>query len=251
RGRWQGPETFGEPVRIGEGFDNVLWLGTGDFTGNGYADVVVISKDEQALVHLNQGGLNGMDTLAAPLRFGGKLPEVTYDTIALGDLTGDGRTDIVGRLQHTGQVHRIINRSAAGAPEMFAPPQPFAVLDPGDIPAGLADVTASGRPDLLVLHADNSLSVHEVYAHGRGPEGEPAGEAVRHALDTGWNLETYKVLTLTDIDGDGHPDLLGLRHDGTLMVHRHSGSFDPRSPETTFDPPQVLGKGWDRFDIIS
>ncbi|WP_329537856.1 VCBS repeat-containing protein (plasmid) [Streptomyces sp. NBC_01450] len=251
QGDWDGPKTFGDPVKVGEGFDNVLWLGAGDFTGNGYADVVVISKDEQALVYLNQGGLNGMDTFAAPLRFGGKLPEVTYDTIALGDLTGDGRVDIVGRLQGTGEVHRIINRSAAGGEEMFAPPLPFAVLDETDIPVGLADVTGSGYEDLLVLHASGELSAYEVYAHGRGEEGEPVREGVWHALGTGWDLETNRVLTITDIDGDGHPDLLGLRHDGTLVVHRHSGAFDADAPGATFLPPRSLGDGWGRFDIIS
>ncbi|MFD9392984.1 FG-GAP repeat domain-containing protein [Streptomyces sp. NPDC060000] len=251
RGVWDGAKTFGEPVKVGEGFDNVLWLGAGDFTGNGYADVVVISTDEQALVYLNQGGLNGMDTFAAPLRFGGKLPEVTYDTIALGDLTGDGRADIIGRLQGTGEVHRIINRSAAGGQEMFAPPAPFAVLDPSDIPVGLADVTASGYEDLLVLHAGGELSALEVYAGGRGEDGEPAGGAVSHRLGGGWGFETNRVITLTDIDGDGHPDLLCLLHDGTLVVHRHSGAFDAGAPAATFLPPVPLGDGFGRFDIIS
>ncbi|MEU2208619.1 hypothetical protein AB0B95_08665 [Streptomyces hygroscopicus] len=47
----------------------------------------------------------------------------------------------------------------------------------------------------------------------------------------------------TDINGDGRPDLLGLRQDGTLVAHAHSGAFDPENPTAVLREPVVVAKG--------
>ncbi|MFJ2774384.1 FG-GAP repeat domain-containing protein [Streptomyces sp. NPDC087300] len=246
---FRGAETYGEPVLIGTGFGSHLWLCAGDLTGDGRADVVCITDDDRALVFLNQGGLDGLGTLGEAIHVGGKPPERAYDTIALGDLTGNGVVDIIGRVQGTGDVHRIMHQGKVDAANTFAPPADFAVIAPADLPVGLADITGSGELDLLVRHADGTLSAHEVYAGGRGEDGLPLGPGGWHTLGSGW-LETA-VIDITDIDGDGRPDLLAVRPDGELVVHRHSGSFDPENPGATFLPPVAVGAGWGGFDIVS
>ncbi|MEU9941501.1 FG-GAP repeat domain-containing protein [Streptomyces lavendulae] len=248
-GAFKGTETYGAPVLIGTGFGSHLWLCAGDLTGDGTADVVCITDDDRCLIFLNQGGLDGLNTLGEAIHVGGKPPERTYDTIALGDLTGTGTVDIIGRVQGTGEVHRILHSGKIDGGETFAPPQDFAVLAATDLPVGLADVTGSGEPDLLVRHADGALSCYEVYADGKGASAEPLGQGVWHRLGAGWN--DASVIDITDVTGDGRPDLLALHQDGTLVVHRHSGAFDPENPGATFLPPVTLATGWVDFDIVS
>ncbi|WP_264927538.1 VCBS repeat-containing protein [Streptomyces sp. A012304] len=249
RGEFKGPDTYGDPVLIGTGFGLHLWLCAGDLTGDGTADLVCITNDDRTLVFLNQGGLDGPRTLGEPIHVGGKPPERTYDTIALGDLTGNGIVDIIGRVQGTGEIHRILHQGKVDGPHTFAPPADFALIDPTDLPVGLADITVNGEPDLLVRRVDGTLVVHEVYAGGKGEDARPLAPAGFHPLGTGWDKAL--VIDITDIDGDGRPDLLALYADGSLVVHRHSGTFDPADPGATFLPPVALGTGWADFDIVS
>lgn len=248
-GEFRGAQTYGDPVLIGTGFGSHLWLCAGDLTGDGTADLVCITNDDRTLVFLNQGGLDGLHTLGEPIHVGGKPPERTYDTIALGDLTGDGIVDIIGRVQGTGEIHRILHQGKVDGPNTFAPPADFALIDTTDLPVGLADITGSGEPDLLVRRADGALVCHEVYAGGKGKDALPLAPGGRYALGGGW--DEAKVIDITDIDGDGRPDLLALRGDGSLVVHRHGGSFDPDDPGSTFLPPVTIATNWGGYDIVS
>jgi hypothetical protein len=58
------------------------------------------------------------------------------------------------------------------------------------------------------------------------------------------------MITITDVDGDGCPDLLGLLPDGTMLAYRHRGTFDAQRPLDTFEAPVVVGTGWDVYDIL-
>ncbi|MFD8164464.1 hypothetical protein, partial [Streptomyces malaysiensis] len=56
-----------------------------------------------------------------------------------------------------------------------------------------------------------------------------------------------RAIDITDIDGDGKPDLLALRVDGTLVAHLHQGVFDPERPLSTFREPVAVAVGWNDF----
>lgn len=106
QGRLDGLNTYGAPMKIGTGFHcgYFRWIGAGDFTGDGRADVYVTTADAKRFLYPNTAGLNGLDTLGERIHIGGKRPEVMYDSLALADLDGDGKVDCFGRQVGTGNV---------------------------------------------------------------------------------------------------------------------------------------------------
>jgi hypothetical protein len=249
-GRLDGLATFGTPVLIRTGMDAYhRWIGAGDFTGDGRADVLINTGDDQVRLYVNTGGLNGLRTLAEEgIHVGGKLsPDISYDTIALADITGDGRTDVFGRLAGTTEVHTMLNQGVDGL-NTFAPPKHLATIGPGEVPFGVADVTGDGRPDLLVEATDDELVIYDLFAEGADEHGNPLGPPRRYPISLGWAGKL--VITLTDLTGDGHPDLLGLAPDGTLLAHAHRGRFDPENPTDTYAEPVVVGTGFDVYNMI-
>jgi len=249
-GRLQGLATFGEPVLIRTGMDAYhRWIGAGDFTGDGRADVLINTGDDKVRLYVNTGGLNGLQTLAEDgIHIGGKLaPDIAYDTIALADITGDGRTDVFGRLAGTTEVHSMLNQGVDGM-NTFAPPKHLATIGAGEVPFGVADVTGSGRPDLLVEASDDELVIYDLFAGGADEQGNPAGPPRQYPICEGWAGRL--VVTVTDLTGDGRPDLLGLDPDGTLVAYAHRGSFDPADPRGTYAEPVVVGVGFDAYNMI-
>ncbi|MFC9221030.1 FG-GAP-like repeat-containing protein [Streptomyces hygroscopicus] len=124
--------------------DHYLWVGAGDLTGDGRADIFALTVEEQGYIFLNRGGLAELDTLAEPVHIGGKLPDVAYDTIALADMNADGKTDINGDgrpdLLGLRQDGTLVAHAHSGA---FDPEDPTAVFqEPVVVAKGWHDVTA-------------------------------------------------------------------------------------------------------------
>jgi hypothetical protein len=127
--------------------------------------MTVTGKQTKALV----GGIvaialtMGMPTMicAAPLRLAaGRVwlevpsPSNFDGNVALGDVSGDGKEDLVTYAQHLGQAH--VSLAVAGA---FAPPRTWAsglpVNPQGAYPISLADVNGDRKADLIAfIHGD-------------------------------------------------------------------------------------------------
>ncbi|MFI0743260.1 FG-GAP repeat domain-containing protein [Streptomyces sp. NPDC021100] len=250
-GALDGLKTYGERILIHADLqpDHYLWVGAGDFTGDGRSDVFALTIEEQGYIFLNRGGLDGPNTLADPVHIGGKLPDIAYDTIALADMNDDGKTDIIGRQAGTARIDIIPFGGEVDGLQSFAPPIRLATLGPTDIPLGAADVTGGGRVELLVLRDNGDLAVHRPADRGFDADGEPLGEGEWFTLGHGW--DDLRIVDVTDINGNGRPDLLGLRADGTLVAHAHSGTFDPADPSGLYGEPVVVAEGWDDVNAIS
>ncbi|MFD9034425.1 FG-GAP repeat domain-containing protein [Streptomyces sp. NPDC059567] len=75
--------------------------------------------------------------------------------------------------------------------------------------AGVGDLTADGRPDVLAVDKDGKLWLYE---------GDGDGLGDRHQVSTGWGI----VQTMTgvgDLTGDGLPDLMAVWNDGTAHLY--------------------------------
>jgi len=250
-GRFDGPNTFGDPVKIGENFDvenDYVLVRTIDIDGNGRADVVALAgrdhnPDRGVFLLYNKAGLNGMDTLTPRIAISGARPDKRWETLGIRDLTGNGVDDMFGRGMDAGNVDGFLNRGMVVENDTYdREPVPLTTVDVADFPLAMADFTGTGRDDLLVLRSNGDMDVYEF--------GDQESEEGRwFTIARGW--DGLRSIAVTDIDMDGRPDLLTLDGTGTLHVHVHSGKFDPDRPEELFDRPQVLFTGWSDVDVVT
>ncbi|WP_256442403.1 VCBS repeat-containing protein [Micromonospora sp. C31] len=257
-GSFRGSETFGEPVLISTDFHPTRNYGLVrpiDVNGNGYADVIGVSMSFMNPTHgiflyPNKGGLNGLDTLGEPIRISGARDDKKWETLGIADMDLDGCDDMFGREQDAGHVDAFFNQRQVRQNETYdRTAHRMVTVDVEDFPLAMADVTGTGRPDLLVRRANGDLDLYEFAQNtsGEGPWWREEGQWF--TLGRGW--QEFAHVVVTDIDLDGRPDLLVVRADGTLVVHLHNGKFDPEQPSATFSAPKVLATGWQKYSVVS
>ncbi|WP_309113855.1 VCBS repeat-containing protein [Saccharothrix sp.] len=256
-GSFQGTGTFGEPVLIGTGFDprrDHYLVRTIDINGNGYADVLGLSmrpmnEHHGIFLYPNKGGLNGLDTLADPIRISGARDDKKWETLGIYDVDLDGCDDMFGREQDAGHVDAFFNRREVKENETYdKSAHRLVTVDVDDFPFAMADITGTGRPDLLVRRKNGDLDVYEFAFDESGDGPWWRGEGRWFTLSRGW--QQYEIITVTDLDLNGRPDLMGLRGDGTLVAHLNNG-WDPAHPQDTFGAPEVVATGWQKFSVVS
>lgn len=160
--------------------------------------------------------------------------------ITAGDVTGDGRPDIVtreadGRMwlyPHTGRTTGppFDTRHVIGANWQHT----TAML--------LADVTDDSRPDVVARDTDGFLWIFPP---------PPALAAWNFDADTpyhagaGW--EAYDQLQLADVNGDSRPDVLARDTTGTLWIFPHTGAAPGTNPWPTRYP---AGDWWTQYTAV-
>jgi len=164
-----------------------------DVTGDGQPDIVTANySGNNATVIARNGAGTGWD---APTSAG--ATGTTPRSVAVGDVTGDGRLDIVTANSASNDV-TVIARNSAGT----GWDSPAIAGTTGSNPRGLAisDVTGDGRPDIVTANfLGGNLSV-----------------IARNGAGTGWDASAIagstgsgpSSLVARDVTGDGRPDLV-------------------------------------------
>lgn len=148
----------------------------------------------------------------------------------VGDLNGDGGTDVVGRRsdgtlwlhEGDGQGGILGNVQIGNGWGGFT-----TIVSPGDF-------DGDGFTDLMGIDASGNLRLY------RG-----AGHATFHAgVVIGWGWGAFTSVTSPgDFDGNGTADVLARRTDGALLLYPGTGTG-------AFGRGRVVGSGWNSLDIL-
>jgi hypothetical protein len=174
-----------------------------DFDGDGRGDVLYYyGNSDIAKVALNRSTPG--TAAVAP----GTLLDTGWATVQqqkLGDIDGDGRTDIVGRVG--GELAVWLNTSTPGQPS-YVKNRVVLTTNFGVINKyALGDFDGDGRTDVVSYEPSGSSAADRVGVWlNTGSPGKPSIGA-KTSLDTGWTSVTDQ--SLADLDNDGRIDIVG------------------------------------------
>ena len=213
---WTGADVGRFPVAVA----------AGDLNGDGRPDLAWQRNDFASnSIAVQLSGLAG--TLGSPQSYPAALDGTD---IAIGDLNGDGRRDLVAVAQGADGANHVIDLYRNTGAGSFA----HSTIGGGSGPAQVlvTDLNADGKLDLVVTNAGFAFGATVGILLGHG-DGTFASE-VRYTVGTG----VYGV-TAADLTGDGSPDLAvgwadreGVGYHVTVLRNDGTGSF---TAATTLD----------------
>ncbi len=189
------------------------YVAIGDIDGDGRPDVVTTNYYSNTITVLRNTSTSGSISFAPKVDF---TTDAFPNGIAIGDIDGDGKPDVVITNYYTNTVSVFRNTSSSGSIS-FAPKVDFTT---GGTPNGIAigDIDGDGKPDLVVVnHTSNTVSV----LRNTSSPGSISFDA-KVDFVTG---ATPCFVAIGDIDGDGKPDVIitnGLSN--TVSVFRNTSS---------------------------
>ncbi|MFI7408360.1 FG-GAP repeat domain-containing protein [Streptomyces sp. NPDC049627] len=227
--------------------------GTGRFgdkyTGTGWATTITavpfgdLSGDRcnDVLVRYSSGALR----LYKPGCGAAVKPSTSYTTLATsgwtqynvltspGDVSGDGRPDLIARNSSTGTVYLYKGTSdgkLSSRVKLYDNWKGYKKI------VGVGDITGDGRPDLLAQDTANTLWRYD----GKGD----GTFAARVKLFADWGGSYNAVVGVGDITDDGRPDLVSRDTSGNLW--RNSGDG-----KGSFGSRAQIATGWSGYKSLS
>jgi len=230
---------FGAASLVGNGWDIYTdIIAAGDVTGDHKPDLLARRPDGTLWRYSGTGTINSTNVGFG----GGALVGIGWNiftqVVGVGDLTGDGWSDLVG-IRPDGSLW-LYRGSASG----YAPGTAVSVsgLSAGDLLIAAGDANGDGRPDLLTRTASGAL---DFYA---GTLPTVAGYGAAQAVGVGWQSFS-RVIGAGDINGDAKADMLTVRSDGTLWCYPGRGISG--GTNGSYGSPTQVGSTWTSFvDVI-
>lgn len=280
-GDWLVGRSWGIPYdaakRFESGFVSTVWgkwstsvawtnISFGDFTGDGKDD---IAGRDSSTGNWFVAVSSGTALTTSSTRWGRFGATTTWLDVRVGDVNGDGRDDLIGRVQSNGEwyvarsttTNTFVNESRG-----FWPDAAFSDV-------AFADFTGDGRPDIVGRQANGNWtlsrwtgSTFSAESWGSWTPSDSLGDVVAADLDgdgradmvgrdmgnwqwarsTGTTFQNstwhqwphyieWQDVMVADINGDGFSDLVG-RNDGTWWV--------ARSTTTGFVSEPLAGGRW-------
>ena len=164
---------------------------------------------------------------------------------AFADIDGDGDLDML--ISHNGFPSSIVlyeNVGSFGEPEFALKDDDYLGLSAhgfSNLRIQVIDVNRDQRPDLVFTATSNGTSNLYVMTNKARGGFDFSGVAPQKQNFVMFSQEN---LHLTDVDGDGHPDILRGRNTGALEYWRNNGSM-----AFTLEDPQFMGLGANSLSV--
>jgi len=211
-----GNGTFVVPPALPVGL-NSYGVGAGDLTGDGRADVVGVSYSP--LTRLSILINNGDGTLAPAIEsaIGGGGQSIATQP-AVGDLTHDGKADVV--VTHM-NVLSVLTGNGDGT--FVQPPQVPAVAQV--VASALVDADGDNHPDLLTVGDGGAFG----FSHGNG-------DGTFTSLSSTTIAPSATSLAVGDLNHDGRPDAVVTSSQSTInvLLNAGGGSFQPQTVHSKY-----------------
>jgi hypothetical protein len=197
--------TFGDPVVVETAARQQVEVG--DVTGDGRPDVVTRDRYRTVFVHAQtqDGGFVERWRQAVPTGY-----MALVNAIAVGDVTGEGRADLVAAVDGNvpGSRLQVYAQTAAGD---LADPVTYAAYNIPE-PLALADLNGDGRRDVTTVHGGwQTFSVMLQRPDGR------LGADYFYDLPYATHYDP-RGLAVGDVTGDGRPDVVVADYNYGLVV---------------------------------
>ncbi len=226
---------FATPANIPSGVVYPTAIVSGNFSGNGNADLAVVGQTNgtgPGTLSILKG--NGNGTFQAPIT----IPAgVTPTAMAAVDLNGDGKPDLVfsdSGPNGSGLGGGIYVALNTGGGVFQAPVQVFSGVAPT---FGIGDVNGDGKLDLVASSAvagTGNTVLSWLAGNGNGTFQAPVVITTSDATDN--------AILVQDFNGDGIPDIVLAHQDAntTFLAGYGSGTFSAEAPFLSPGEPTLL-----------
>ncbi len=217
-----------------------------DIDGDGKPDLVTANTDSYNV----SVSRNTFTTSGGAASFAAQVSFPTGSgqnfSVAIGDLDGDGKPDLVTTTRTVDVISILHNTSSSGSIS-FATKIEFPTgSDPRSVAIG--DLDGDGKPDLAVAHNSALVSVYQ----NTSTSGSIGSGNFANRVDFSTVTASFFV-TIGDLDGDGKPDLALARNSANrVSVMRNtttSGSFNTGSFATPVDFITPGGSTGDPYSV--
>ncbi len=218
-------------------------MAAADLDGDGKPDLIVANAGDGTVSYFAEHQARG-----GTINFAPKVDIATgggCNGVAAGDLSGDGRLDIVtantdGTLSI---LQNIINAPGAIATDSFAPKISLKPIPSGGVDVVIVDIDGDGRLDLAVTsYLPQLFSIIQNLFNGGDLTSNSFGQRIDYPLDGRGH-----TISVGDLDGDGKPDLVVDTELNSTISIFHNESTPGILTNSSLSGPVELATGWNAW----